>query len=183
MSRLDVVTKIMLFIHKQFSSCLHPYKVHLAKKTTQQSNYTLTLPSNLHRCMLDCYFFSMLCNMCFAMCLCTIIQHQILERQNFISRQFAYCSLESFALHVLSNHLLLFFFLNLVEVVKLMFTLILCVHNFLKKIMALLLCSYYIIYMTDSSKIQPFPCFFLPKIYYFMQPLSSFILSLKQSLF
>ncbi len=97
MPRLDVDTKIMVFIHKQFSSCLHPYKVHLAKKTTQQSNYTLTLPSNLHRCMLDCYFFSNLCNMCFATCLCTVIQHQILERQNFIGRQFAYCSLESFA--------------------------------------------------------------------------------------
>jgi len=34
-----------------------------------------------------------------------------------------------------------------------------------------------------SSRIQPFPCFFLPKIYYLMPPLSSFILSLLSSKF
>jgi hypothetical protein len=31
MLRLFADTKVMLLIHKQFSSCLHPYKVHLTK--------------------------------------------------------------------------------------------------------------------------------------------------------
>jgi hypothetical protein len=43
---------------------------------TQPSNYTLTLPSNLHRCMLDYSFLSMLCNLLVHYA----IQHQILER-------------------------------------------------------------------------------------------------------
>ncbi len=42
---------------------------------TQQNNYTLTLPSNLHCCMLDYYFLSMLCNLCFATCLCTMLSN------------------------------------------------------------------------------------------------------------
>ncbi len=32
MLKLAIDTKVMLLIHEQFSSCLHPYKVRLAKK-------------------------------------------------------------------------------------------------------------------------------------------------------
>ncbi len=32
MLKLTIKTKVMLLIHKQFSNCLHPYKVCLAKK-------------------------------------------------------------------------------------------------------------------------------------------------------
>jgi hypothetical protein len=58
------------------------------------------------------------------------IQHQFLERKNFIGKQFAYCSLESFALPMLSKHLLFLFFLNFVALIKLMYALILFVHNY-----------------------------------------------------
>jgi hypothetical protein len=81
--------------------------------------------------------------------LCTIcyIQHQLLERQSFTSRHFAYCSLESYALPMLSKQLLLFFFLSLVALIKFMSTLILFVHNSSWEITTLFFYSNYIKYI------------------------------------
>jgi hypothetical protein len=67
---------------------------------------------------------------------------------------------ESYALPMLSKHLMFFFFLNFVVVAKLMSAFILRLFEKL---------------WHHSSKIQPLPYFFLPKFYYLMLSLSSFI--------